>query len=118
MNKIRVKMISIVIACMMVITLIPFTGSKVNAAEEYLVKKISLTLAPGSLLQPGFDEDIPGSFDVSFDTSDSSADVNAMTSGKIIIDSAYWGQREIESWPMYMGPAEDGRYRIHTKIWR
>ena len=47
MKKLRVKMISIILACMMVITLIPFTGSKVNAAEELSTK---ITGAPKDLV--------------------------------------------------------------------
>jgi hypothetical protein len=47
MKKLSVKMISIILACMMVITLIPFTGSKVNAAEELSTK---ITGAPKDLI--------------------------------------------------------------------
>ena len=47
MKKLSVKMISIILACMMVITLIPFTGSKVNAAEELSTK---ITGAPKDLV--------------------------------------------------------------------
>ena len=47
MKKLSVKMISIILACIMVITLIPFTGSKVNATEELSTK---ITGAPKDLI--------------------------------------------------------------------
>ena len=40
MKKLSVKMISIILACMMVITMVPFTGSRVNAEGELSTKII------------------------------------------------------------------------------
>ncbi|MBO4863896.1 MAG: leucine-rich repeat protein [Eubacterium sp.] len=118
MSKYWKRIISIVITCMMVITLVPFAGSKVNATSLWNIGKITLKMAPGSLIQPGFEEDIPSDVGISLDETDDSADSIAMSNANIQILRSYWAKKDIESYSaeQYTGSAVEGTYRIRIQL--
>ncbi|MBO4863895.1 MAG: hypothetical protein J5517_05995 [Eubacterium sp.] len=122
MSKLRKRLVSIVIACMMVITLVPFSGSKVNAAEEYTIDKISINLKPGTLIKPGYDVQIPGALikDTDYEIDEANTDAasnKGLKSGDIIIDSIIWEMKENNgTWESYSGTFEVGTYRMHVKV--
>ena len=118
----RKKLISFITAGAIAATLIPFTGNEVSAASEYELDKISLSLGEGELLVPGFDAEIPGTIDVSFDRSTSGTIAQkAIDNNKITIDTAFWQLKdstEATGWAdCAMGPVDAGEtYRMYIVV--
>ena len=91
MKKSWKKMISMVIACLMVITLVPFTGSRVNAAKENILDKVALSFGNGELMIPGYDANIPDNVNIEFDKASSGTiGKKAIDNNKLSIGKVCW----------------------------
>ena len=120
MNRLK-KPVSIIIAAMMALTMIPMTEKEVSALEAYSLDKIALTMGAGELLVPGYDEELPGTINVSFDRSACGPNVQkAIDNKRIAVDMACWQEKDSTDptgWTNINGPVAEGdTYRMAITI--
>ena len=118
MMGIKKSIISLVIA-FVIIAVLPFTGSLVNAAgAEKNITKISIKLNPGEIKKPGYEADLPNKAEFTIDTANTDTNTNeGLYKGLIEIYTVCWQYKESNgTWTDIAGPADIGTYRLHVGI--